>query len=288
MILIMLFDAQMSVIYAIQEFRSPFWDAFFRFLNYFDRIEFVLVLIPAVWVGVHWRAGLKLFYVLFLSSLLNQTLKWLFAMPRPFNLDPSVGLIHLSGYGIPSGAAQTSVLLSALLISVWKSPWKWPICVGYVSLISFSRLYLGVHFPIDILGGWIVGLGLWLFVSFAMPRLEKILQAWKAPALFVLSQAVPMLAFLLVPTVSNLISSIFGAGLGIGLLINYWRGWELPLPKGKKEFFLRAAIGVLGVFLLYFLLPRGGILQILAPFLMALWVTTGSLLIQKNISSRSV
>lgn len=81
-----------------------------------------MILIPAIWCAYGWKAGLRLTYILFLSSLINFTMKGLFLLPRPFHLNPDIGIIQVDNYGFPSGAAQSAVLLSGLLVTYWKTP----------------------------------------------------------------------------------------------------------------------------------------------------------------------
>ena len=165
--------SELEIIRFIQEFRNPIFDGFFKFLDFFDRQEFFFVLIPAVWLGRGWKWGLRLFYILFLSSLTNHALKELFLSPRPFHIDPNVGIIQVAGNGFPSGAAQTVVLLSGLLLNFWKSSWKWSVVFFYIAFVSFSRVYLGIHFPTDILGGLASGCVLLLLYGKGFPLFEK-------------------------------------------------------------------------------------------------------------------
>lgn len=81
-------------------------------------------MIPLVWIFRGWKTGLRLYYILILSSLVNPALKGIFLSPRPFRLDPSLGIIQVSGLGFPSGAAQTAFLLGGLIVLFWNSPWK--------------------------------------------------------------------------------------------------------------------------------------------------------------------
>lgn len=281
-------SAELQIIQFIQEYRNPVFDAFFTFLNLFDTPAFFFVLIPAVWLGKGWKTGLKVSYILFLSGLINHALKGLFLFPRPFHLDPSLGVIQVSGYGFPSGAAQTVMLLSGILLTSVKSPWKWCIALLYILSISFSRLYLGVHFPTDILAGWAVGFALWVFYATAFPAIEKRLAKWKAPTLFLLSQLGPLVPLIVPHTSSAIHICACAMGMGAGLFINHVRNWFLSTSKNKKEGSLRGLIGIGGTFFCYFILSKLPIPQ--APpteffefFILGLWVATGSTLLCRQI-----
>lgn len=279
-------SSELEIIRFIQEFRSPILDGFFKFLDYFDRQEFLFTLIPTIWLGNGWKSGLKLFYILFLSYLANIALKEVFLSPRPFHIDPSVGIIHVQGYGFPSGAAQTVILLSGLLLNFWKSHSKWAVIFVYIGFVSFSRVYLGVHFPTDILAGWGVGLTLWALYTYIGPVLETQLEKLKPLSLFLLSQFIPCL--LLFWQTSAYSMGMTAMGLGIGLFMNHSLGWSLPLSQTKKEYALRAIVGVIGTFLCYFSisllpLPKSPLALFCKFLTLSLWITTGSLLLCRKL-----
>lgn len=241
----MLCSLELKFIHCIQRFRNPLFDQFFIWLDFFDRPAFFLMLIPAIWLICGSKIGARLFYLLMASAFINYILKQLFLSPRPFDLDPSVGIIHVSGYGFPSGAAQTVVLLSAFLLSLGKSNWRCFLVFGYVFLVSFSRVYLGLHFPSDILGGWLVGLSLWMLYKYICPLLENL----RPMILFLMSQLVVLLAFIL----QDFIHPIYICNLGIatGLLGSYYCKLPWHPPIGYKECILRAGIGILGAFFFF-------------------------------------
>ena len=268
----------MEYIHYIQQFRNPHLDAFFKFLDFFDRQEFFFILIPLIWLGVGWKSGLRLFYILFFSALSNQALKAIFAEPRPFILDPSVGIIHVSGYSFPSGAAQTAVLLAGILIVSWKNPWKWPLAISYFLLISFSRVYLGVHYPQDIIGGWLIGALLLLFYIYLYPIIEEKLEKWSSTTLFLASQF-PLVFLWGIYTPVTIVTCSFAIALGWGVWIDHFYGLLLTSPKNNIESILRASVGILGMFGCYsltLLFPDTSLFLFIRFFLLGLWISVGS------------
>lgn len=88
----------------------------------------------------------------------NLTLKDFFARPRPFNVNPELLTLikHPSSFSFPSG--HTSGSFSAALVLLYMMPKKVGIpATVLAAMIGFSRMYVGVHFPTDVLGGIVVG-----------------------------------------------------------------------------------------------------------------------------------
>ncbi|QAT63186.1 phosphatase PAP2 family protein [Acidilutibacter cellobiosedens] len=104
------------------------------------------------------------------SAVLNITLKHIFARSRPNILQ----LISETGYSFPSGHAMNNASLYVMLILlIWKYDESTSlkiifssICIILTVLIGWSRIYLGVHYASDILGGWLFGFALSTFVYF--------------------------------------------------------------------------------------------------------------------------
>lgn len=281
-------DLELEFINFIQHFRNPLLDYFFKFLDFFDRQEFFFVLIPTIWLSQGWKTGLRLFYILLLNSLANHALKEFFLSPRPFHLDAHVGIIQVSGLGFPSGAAQTVILLSGILLCSWKSSWRWIVAFTYILLVSFSRVYLGIHFPTDILGGWLVGLGLLTIYLYVRPPIERQIERLNPLSIFFLSQAVPILLLFWQYSIPAIRLCSIAMGIGIGLFVIHSYQLFLTFPKNATEYVLRALVGVLGTFLCYALtlqFPTShAIFYLFLQFLViGLWVSLGSHLVCRQL-----
>ena len=94
------------------------------------------------------------------SILINVTVKSLVARSRPALWDSPAPELD---YSFPSGHAMSSMtFVAALVILLWGSRWQWPVTILggiFVLLIGWTRLYLGVHDPSDIIAGWAVSIG---------------------------------------------------------------------------------------------------------------------------------
>lgn len=129
----------------------------------------VVPIIAVAWAGLLWWRGRRrdaalLAAAVIGSTLINSVLKAVFQRDRPNFWEH---LVVESSYSFPSGHAMASMSLAAALVVIaWSSRWRWPaIVLGavYVLVVGVSRMYLGVHFPSDILAGWCVAV-LWLTV----------------------------------------------------------------------------------------------------------------------------
>lgn len=171
---------QAAVICLLQDhFRSPFADLFFKLWNFFDTKEFFFLLIPLTWFGYNRKLGIRILYGVLFSGFINSLLKDFFQCPRPFILFPELTVLSVSGFSFPSGAAQTSIFLPFTFALHFNRASVWIISGFFALLLSFSRIYLGVHFPLDLLIGWLVGGGI-LYFLWDEKYFEKIFRFWES------------------------------------------------------------------------------------------------------------
>ena len=101
----------------------------------------------------------------------NLALKNLFARPRPCWLDESVPLLiaRPSDYSFPSGHTMAGAI-GATFLTTADRRFGWA-AIPLAVLIAFSRLYLYVHFPSDVLGGAVLGVGIGLLMLYGERRI---------------------------------------------------------------------------------------------------------------------
>ena len=104
----MLFE--LDVIRFLHQYRTPFLDELVGLFDFFDRQEFFFMLIPILWLNKGWKAGYRLYAIIVASFFINYSFKKdFFSFPRPFHVDPGLGIIQVGEEGFPSGAAQSVI-----------------------------------------------------------------------------------------------------------------------------------------------------------------------------------
>ncbi|WP_375510810.1 phosphatase PAP2 family protein [uncultured Nostoc sp.] len=113
-----------------------------------------------------WRSLTYLLTISVGSVIINRIAKELMHRVRP-QLWQSIA--PASSFAFPSGHAMASITVVAILLFLtWDSSWRWLVLIFgslYIIAIGWCRLYLGVHFPSDVLAGWMVALGWTIGVS---------------------------------------------------------------------------------------------------------------------------
>jgi membrane-associated phospholipid phosphatase len=175
-----MYAEQLQWIQALQAaLRSLPMDVFFRAWGFVDSTYFVVFSIALVWYLWSRQVGVRLFYVLVLSLVFNFLLKSWFDLPRPCQIDPSVGILCVHSPGLPSGAAQTATILCGVVWLETRRTLYRVLALIFAACLCFSRIYLGVHFPTDVLGGIFVGGVLLALYRYVFPRFRK---QWKGAA----------------------------------------------------------------------------------------------------------
>jgi membrane-associated phospholipid phosphatase len=151
-------------------------------ISFLGSPEFFLLLVPLVFWCLDKALGVDLGILLLLSGFVNGIAKASFKYPRPFWSDPFLKLSGATSFSLPSGHAQGTATLFGYLI--WylsvgdnkdnrRTGWRWvavALLVLLVVLVSLSRVFLGVHYPGDVIWGAAAGVALLALYIWFKPR----------------------------------------------------------------------------------------------------------------------
>ena len=145
----------MQLLYTLQELRNPALDAVMGLLTRLGEETIFMVVAIVVYGCVSKKGGYYLLSVGFFGALANQFLKITFRIPRPWVLDPDFQIVEsareaATGYSFPSGHTQSAVGTFGGLARMTQKKWLRWVLIVIALLVSFSRLYLGVHTPLDV------------------------------------------------------------------------------------------------------------------------------------------
>ena len=210
-----------EVVVWFQQF-SPGLDLPFKAFTFMGDEAFYLLFLPLVYWCIDRRTGAGLFILLLFSAYLNAVAKVIADQPRPFNYDLRVKpLGHAGGGGLPSGHTQNAVVIWGYLATRCRKTIGWLIAGFLMIGIPLSRIYLGVHFPTDLFGGYILGALILMLFLWIAPRLEKWLVQKGFARQIVLALVLPILLIFMNPAGNRYILSMVGAlmGVSVGLVL---------------------------------------------------------------------
>lgn len=259
-----------SVIKMVQTLHHPALHAFFKSLTFLgDELGYMLLL-PAIYWCISAKLGRRLGVLVFAGLSVNLLIKAVFGLPRP---DPSkvTVLVHEESASFPSGHAQGTIVMWGYIWTQWKNQAAAFLLPALILLIGFSRVYLGAHFPQDILGGWLIGGSIVAAFVYLEPQTSPVLAGWSLPALVGLACAVPLAWFGLafVPGVLASTASVAGSiksltaasaallGFSLGLIFERRHlrfGSDGPVTQRSLRFvigLLPVALVLLGLKLLF-------------------------------------
>ena len=217
----------MEILYLLEQIRNPILDALVSFITLFgEETIFMAICLIIFWCFNKWQ-GYYLLLTGFAGTVINQTLKMTFKVPRPWIKDPDFKIVEsareaATGYSFPSGHTQSSVGMFGGIARANKNNVLRIFCVIMCILVPFSRLYLGVHTLADVLVSLVIALSL-VFVGY--PILKKAENSPKLMYTILIVMTflvtISLLYFVLGnhPKDENLASAIKNAGTLLGCIL---------------------------------------------------------------------
>lgn len=148
----------MELLHMLEGIRASWLDKLMLAVTTFGEETALLVIALIVFWCVNKRHGYYIMSVGFIGSITNQFMKLCFRIPRPWVRDPSLTAVEgavegAGGYSFPSGHTQTAVGLLGAVAVTTRRRWLCALSMFGAVLVGFSRMYLGVHTPADVLIG---------------------------------------------------------------------------------------------------------------------------------------
>ena len=165
----------MEFLYFLQSIRCPLLDTIFSLLTHLgEETAFMAIGMIVFWCVSKYQ-GYYLLCVGFVGTVINQFLKITCRIPRPWVKDPNFPIVEAAraeatGYTFPSGHTQTSIGLYGGIARTAKHRVLRITMIALCLLVPFSRLYLGVHTPADVLTSVVIAL---LLVFTLYPLFQK-------------------------------------------------------------------------------------------------------------------
>lgn len=280
----------MEFLRVLEGIRTPILDTIFQFFTFFGEEMLVLAIVCIFYWCLNKKLAYQIGLTFFLSGLLLQSLKITFRIPRPWVLDPTFEAVPsaipaATGYSFPSGHTMGATsLFTTMALTAKKKAFK-IICIFLFLIVGFSRMYLGVHTPKDV----IVAMGMSVIIALILQKVMALIQnTQKSNAVIgVILAVLSTLAIIysLVLLSSGTIDAPYaadcckaaGAGLGFAL------GWFLertyinfdtqaPMPKQILKLIVGLVITVLLKIILKAILGSDILAEIVQYFVLVLWI----------------
>lgn len=256
----------------------------FRLITKFGDEAFFLLALPVIYLSIDKRFGIGLALLLLFSFWFNMLSKDLLQLPRP---PSSQWLIDAQGYSFPSGHAQSATLFWGMVAARARKNSVYILSGMLIIMVSYSRVYLGVHYPQDVAGGVLVGLlflaGYLSLASLAREFIASLPLKAKISLSFIIPMAMMLVAFFLSRLVPPFLllaqdAKVCGAlaGLCAGVAVENEK-IGIKTSTSLKKRLLRGAVGILLLASMY------GFLKLLLPPGL-LFTLTGYILLGVTIS----
>ena len=236
--------------------------------------------IVGILAGLYWcvdkKSATKLSWCVLFSLVGNGVIKNLVKMPRPFQIEDITPLRPetATSYSFPSGHTQTATSFWTSAIFVIKTKAIKIVGVTIVILTAISRMYLGVHWPMDVAGGILFGIIFTILASKLIDEEANITMN------HVVGASIALLIVLCLKVDADLYKSaaaLWGLSLGVYIEQNYIKFISY---QSKKVQIKKIIIGILGLMVIYIgmseFLPDVKVIDIIKYAAVMLWITAGA------------
>lgn len=224
---------------------SPVLDTVMMFITNLGSEQAYIAFLIITYLGFDAVAGRRISVFFLLSMTINEQMKHAFDVARPFTVNPDIVrdpavIDTAAGPAFPSGHAQAAVTFWGLAAVFVQRTWFTIFVAILAFLIGFSRMYLGVHYPVDVIVGFAIGL---VIVGIGAAMRKTVIPGPKI-LLILLGFAVPFVIHAVFPSANS--------GMFMGALAAFFVGPELLKYDAKSQnTSARVIISVFGVIIVF-------------------------------------
>lgn len=154
----------------IQSFASPAQTAVMSAVSILGEEMLMISIMAFLFLCYDKQKGRVMSTGLIVALLGGMIMKSCFMRRRPYFDNPGIKCLRapsgkgdvmnvaMQGYSFPSMHSADSVVIAGNLFSWFRKRWVRVLCIVFPLLVGFSRVYLGVHYPTDVIVGWLTGL----------------------------------------------------------------------------------------------------------------------------------
>ena len=170
-----MFAFELEFLRWLEGLRTSFLNAFFEGITMLGEETLIILLVVALWFAVDKKLAQQVFFVTATSLSVNGIIKNFAKVPRPFTKGIScVRPDTATGYAFPSGHTQGFAPWSSFFATKFKKSWLTILVGVLVALVGISRLYLGAHYPSDVIVAIALGVGLSVFCNYLFEKVKDV------------------------------------------------------------------------------------------------------------------
>ena len=168
-----MFAFELEFLKWLEGLRTSFLNVFFEGITLLGEETLIILLVVALWFAVDKKLAQQVFFVTATSLSVNGIIKNFAQVPRPFTKGIScVRVDTATGYSFPSGHTQGFATWSSFFAIKVKKIWLSVLVGVLITLVAVSRLYLGAHYPSDVIVAVVLGVSLSAFGNYLFVKVK--------------------------------------------------------------------------------------------------------------------
>ncbi|WP_035379492.1 phosphatase PAP2 family protein [Fervidicella metallireducens] len=266
---------ELEIIKYIQSFSNPILDNVFQFITILGEEYFYILFLTITYWFINKKFAYKLGFTFLISGILNCAIKDLFKFKRPIGTNGirSLRISTATGFSFPSGHTQNAAAFWFFLIKNIKKQWINILGTIMIFSIGLSRLYLGVHWPKDVIAGILLGIAS-VFITDSLFEYSEINNKPQV-FLFILIPAFLGLFFFRSPDYYKAVG--ISTGFYIGYILES-KFINFEINKSLKLNVVKFFIGIIPIILIKIyikkFLPESILSDLIRYFLIGIYTTT--------------